>query len=30
MLELYNFKSQLRNKTYLKNKSQVTFIPSFI
>ena len=31
MLDLYNFKLQLRKKTYLKkNKSQVTFIASFI
>ena len=30
MLDLYNFKLQLRKKTYLKNTSQVTFIASFI
>ena len=30
MLELYNFKLQLRKKYILKNKSQVTFIALFI
>ena len=30
MLELYNFKLQLRKKHIKKNKSQVTFIASFI
>ena len=30
MLELYNFKLQLKKNIFKKNKSQVTFIASFI